>query len=101
VRIERSDSGGADGVDKTVYCGPFRSGAEEGTFDELIRGLSPCGRKAVLGIQEAQTSTMPLIGMKQSAPLAKSQTLLMRCRPADTSWQSSIRDPSARATETR
>jgi hypothetical protein len=31
VRIERSDSGGADGVDKTVYCGPFRSGAEDGT----------------------------------------------------------------------
>ena len=31
VRIERSDRSGVDGVDKTTYCGPFRSDAEEGT----------------------------------------------------------------------
>ena len=31
LRIERSDWSGSDGADRTVLCGPFRSGVEEGT----------------------------------------------------------------------
>lgn len=32
ARIERSDFAGADGVDKTVFCRPFRSGVDDVTY---------------------------------------------------------------------
>src|SRR5207244_4573708 len=63
--------------------------------------LEQTGRQAARVVPGAsQTSRTSSIATKRSAPLLNSHRVSVETRPADTSWQSSIREPLLRATHT-